>query len=49
MIPHCWDTLDRLGMTDRLDEKGFQVKQSVQFVDPEGGELSTPFYFSEAY
>jgi flavin-dependent dehydrogenase len=46
LIPHCWDTLDRLGMTDRLDEKGFQVKQSVQFVD-EGGELSTPFYFSE--
>jgi flavin-dependent dehydrogenase len=33
-------------MTDRLDKKGFQVKQSVQFVDP-GGELSTPFYFSE--
>lgn len=46
LIPHCWDTLNRLGMTDRLDEKGFQVKQSVQFVD-QGGELSTPFYFSE--
>ena len=46
LIPHCWDTLNRLGMTDRLDEKGFQVKQSVQFVDPEG-ELSTPFYFSK--
>ena len=46
LIPHCWDTLNRIGMTDRLDEKGFQVKQSVQFVDP-GGELSTPFYFSE--
>ena len=46
LIPHCWETLNRLGMTDRLDEKGFQVKQSVQFVDPEG-ELSTPFYFSK--
>lgn len=46
LIPHCWDTLDRLGMTDRLDEKGFQVKQSVQFVSPDG-ELSAPFYFSQ--
>lgn len=46
LIPHCWDTLDRLGMTARLDAKGFQSKQSVQFVSPEG-ELSTPFYFSK--
>lgn len=46
LIPHCWDTLDRLGMTERLDAKGFQSKQSVQFVSPEG-EMSAPFYFSE--
>lgn len=46
LIPHCWDTLDRLGMTDRLEAKGFQSKQSVQFVSPDG-ELSTPFYFSK--
>lgn len=46
LIPHCWDTLDRLGMTERLDEAGFQSKQSVQFVSPDG-ELSTPFYFSK--
>lgn len=46
LIPHCWDTLDRLGMTDRLDEKGFQSKQSVQFVSPDG-EASTPFYFAK--
>lgn len=46
LIPHCWDTLDRLGMTSRLDAKGFQSKQSVQFVSPEG-ELSTPFYFEK--
>ncbi len=46
LIPHCWDTLDRLGMTERLDAKGFQSKQSVQFVSEEG-ELSTPFYFSK--
>jgi flavin-dependent dehydrogenase len=46
LIPHCWDTLDRLGMTSRLDAKGFQTKQSVQFVSEEG-ELSTPFYFEK--
>jgi len=46
LIPHCWDTLDRLGMTERLDAKGFQSKQSVQFVSEEG-ELSAPFYFSK--
>ncbi len=46
LIPHCWDTLDRLGMVERLDEAGFQVKQSVQFASP-CGELSTPFYFSK--
>lgn len=46
LIPHCWDTLDRLGMTERLDGKGFQSKQSVQFVSPDG-ELSAPFYFSK--
>lgn len=46
LIPHCWDTLDRIGMTDRLDNEGFQVKQSVQFVSPDG-ELSAPFYFSK--
>ncbi|MGD1978212.1 MAG: NAD(P)/FAD-dependent oxidoreductase [Akkermansiaceae bacterium] len=46
LIPHCWDTLDRLGMTDRLNAQGFQVKQSVQFVSPDG-ELSAPFYFSQ--
>lgn len=46
LIPHCWDTLDRLGMTERLDAAGFQSKQSVQFVN-EDGQLSTPFYFSK--
>jgi flavin-dependent dehydrogenase len=46
LIPHCWDTLDRLGMTERLDAAEFQWKQSVQFVSPEG-DLSTPFYFAK--
>ncbi len=46
LIPHCWDTLDRLGMTSRLDAAGFQSKRSVQFASPEG-ELSAPFYFEK--
>jgi len=46
LIPHCWDTLDRIGMTSRLDAQGFQSKQSVQFVNPDG-EMSVPFYFSK--
>jgi len=46
LIPHCYDTLERIGMVDRLNAKGFQVKQSVQFVNPDG-ELSAPFYFSK--
>ena len=46
LIPHCYDTLERIGMVDRLNGAGFQSKQSVQFVNPDG-ELSAPFYFSK--
>ncbi|MDA7881817.1 tryptophan 7-halogenase [Akkermansiaceae bacterium] len=46
LIPHCYDTLNRLGMVERLNEAGYQSKQSVQFVNPDG-ELSAPFYFSK--
>ena len=46
LIPHCYDTLNRIGMVERLNETEFQVKQSVQFVNPDG-ELSAPFYFSK--
>ena len=46
LIPHCYDTLNRIGMVERLNEAGFQSKQSVQFVNPDG-ELSAPFYFSK--
>ena len=46
LIPHCYDTLERIGMVDRLNRAGFQSKQSVQFVNPDG-ELSAPFYFSK--
>ncbi|MDB4464630.1 tryptophan 7-halogenase, partial [bacterium] len=46
LIPHCYDTIERLGMVERLNEKGFQSKQSVQFVNPDG-MLSAPFYFGK--
>jgi flavin-dependent dehydrogenase len=46
LIPHCYDTIVRLGMVDRLNEKGFQSKQSVQFVNPDG-KVSAPFYFAK--
>lgn len=46
LIPHCYDTIERLGMVDRLNEKGFQSKQSVQFVNPDG-KVSSPFYFAK--
>ena len=46
LIPHCYDTLNRIGMVERLNEAGYQSKQSVQFVNPDG-ELSAPFYFSK--
>lgn len=46
LIPHCYDTIERLGMVDRLNEKGFQSKQSVQFVNPDG-KISEPFYFAK--
>lgn len=46
MIPFCWFTLDRLGVLDKMPRIGFQEKQSVQFVAPDGKE-SRPFYFSQ--
>lgn len=46
MIPHCYDTIERLGMVERLNEQGFQSKQSVQFVNPDG-RVSAPFYFAK--
>ncbi len=46
LIPHCYDTIERLGMVDRLNGMGFQSKQSVQFVNPDG-EVSAPFYFEK--
>ena len=44
MMPFCWFTLDRLGLSERMDEIGFQQKHSVQFVSTDGA-VSKPFYF----
>jgi len=44
MMPFCWFTLNRLGLTDEMDRIGFQQKHSVQFVTPDG-LVSQPFYF----
>lgn len=46
MMPFCWFTLDKLGLTGRMDEIGFQQKHSVQFVSTDG-TVSKPFYFFE--
>lgn len=46
MMPFCWFTLDRLGLTAQMDEIGFQQKHSVQFVSTDG-MVSKPFYFFE--
>ncbi|MDA7920915.1 tryptophan 7-halogenase [Verrucomicrobiales bacterium] len=46
MMPFCWFTLDRLGLTEKMDEIGFQQKHSVQFVSTDG-QISKPFYFFE--
>lgn len=46
MMPFCWFTLDRLGLSEKMDEIGFQQKHSVQFVSTDG-QISKPFYFFE--
>lgn len=46
MIPYCWFPLDRIGMTDKLRDAGFQKKYSVQFAST-SGRISKPFYFFE--
>ncbi len=44
MMPFCYNTLERLGLVDQMEERGFQEKHSVQFVTPDG-KVSRPFYF----
>ncbi len=44
LMPFCWFTLDRLGMVEAFNDRGFQKKHSVQFAAMDG-RVSTPFYF----
>lgn len=44
LMPFCWFTLDRLGMTQQMEEHRFVEKLSVQFVGEDGAQ-SRPFYF----
>lgn len=46
LVPHTWDTFDRLGLVGRLKRSHFQKKHSVQFFSS-SGRGSAPFYFSE--
>ena len=48
LMPFCWFTLNRLGLTKKMDELGFVQKHSVQFVTPDGRQ-SRPFYFFQHY
>lgn len=46
LIPHTFDTLERIGMIDKMKGSPFIKKYSVQFIS-ETGRLSEPFYFAE--
>ncbi len=46
LVPWTWDTLDRLGLVERLKRSHFQKKHSVQFFSS-SGRGSAPFYFAE--
>lgn len=46
LMPGTFETLDRLGMVDRLRASAFPRKYSVQFIAPDG-RASAPFYFDE--
>jgi flavin-dependent dehydrogenase len=48
MMPFCWFTLNRLGLTHRMEEVGYTKKYSVQFVRSDG-QQSHPFYFFQHY
>lgn len=46
LIPECYWTLERLGLIEKLQERAFPKKHSVQFVS-EGKKYSAPFYFED--
>jgi flavin-dependent dehydrogenase len=48
LMPFCWFPLNRLGLLDQMNERGFVKKHSVQFVTQDGRQ-SQPFYFFQHY
>ncbi len=44
MMPFCYQTLEKLGLAEKMNQIGFQQKHSVQFVT-NCGKVSQPFYF----
>ena len=46
LMPGTYDTFERLGVLDRLNETAFPRKHSVQFYSG-SGRASKPFYFSD--
>ena len=44
LLPFCYDTLNRLGMVEKLNDTAFVKKYSVQFATMDG-RMSQPFYF----
>ncbi|QDT04273.1 Putative oxidoreductase/MT0587 [Rubripirellula lacrimiformis] len=46
LMPETYWPLKRLGLTDRIQQAGWQAKQSVQFVSGNGRE-SEPFFFRD--
>jgi flavin-dependent dehydrogenase len=48
LMPYCWFTLNRLGLVEEMNRRGFIKKHSVQFVTQDGRQ-SQPFYFFQHY
>lgn len=48
LMPFCWFTLNRLGLVEKMNERAFVKKYSVQFVTADGRQ-SQPFYFFQHY
>lgn len=48
LMPFCYFPLERLGVVDELNQRGFTQKLSVQFVTQDGGK-SQPFYFFQHF
>ncbi len=43
LMPFCYFTFDRLGIIEKLNERAYTKKHSVQFVTSDG-KMSAPFY-----